>query len=76
MKNTNTLVKVGTVFAGKKSPSVHNEIVRFFVENGKKYAEVEQYSKDIETKSVIFTVAELKYIFKRDMAYVILTRSA
>jgi hypothetical protein len=68
------IIKVGTVFAGKKSPSIHNEITKVYTDNGKKMVEVAQYSMHAEDKTIVFFSSEITRALKIGMAHIVLAR--
>ena len=76
--NEMSVIKAGTVFAGKKSPDIHHEILRTYTENGKTMVEVEQYGSTLKTmehsRKVIFYANEIAYILKKGLAHIILVR--
>lgn len=68
-------IKKGLVFAGvspitKKVSKYHNEIIK--IEN--KMVTVAQYNQNTEDKIINFTLNEIKYMFKRGLAILILER--
>jgi len=73
-------IKIGTVFAGKKSPNVHNEITRVYTDDGVKMVEVEQYGATLankdHSKTVFFTESEVRYMLRNGFAHLILVRDA
>jgi hypothetical protein len=76
----NKVIKLGTVFAGKRAPDTHNEIVRIYEENGKKMVEVEQYGTTIANKEtnrkVVFFAREITRGLKNNWIHLILAREA
>ena len=72
------IIKAGTVFAGVKSGSVHNEIINVYIVNGKKMVDVEQYGATLANKgheaTVTFYYSEITRMFRKGLAHVVLIR--
>jgi hypothetical protein len=66
------------VFAGKRTPAIHNEIVSIYNDNGQKMAKCEQYGSTLATmehnRIVLFTVKEIRWLLNHNAVYVILAR--
>jgi len=73
-----SVIKTGTVFAGNKSPNVHNEIIRIYTDNGKRMADVDQYGATLAnkdwSKKITFFVDEINHCLKKGLAHIVLAR--
>ena len=76
------IIKIGTVYAGTRTPNIHNEIVKIYdgEVNGKKQkmVDVAQYGATLANKdherNVTFTVNEIRRALRNGWAHVILAR--
>lgn len=73
-----SIIKVGMVFAGRRSPNVHNEIIRIYTDNGKRMVEVDQYGATLanmdHSKKATFYVGEIRRALNRGTADIVLVR--
>ena len=77
-KNMENIIKIGTVIAHRKSPNIHNEIVKIYDENSKKMIDVEQYGATLSNKEhdkkVTFFYDEIVTAIKKQLVYIISNR--
>lgn len=64
-------LQTGMVISSVKAPDTYNEIVRMYVENGKKMVEVAQFNIYEDDKTVIFHEKEILHMLRSGLAYVI-----
>jgi hypothetical protein len=73
-----SVLKTGTVFAGRRSPDTHNEIIRVYTENGKKMVEVDQYGATLKNQNhqrkATFFAAEIRSALNNGNAHIVLVR--
>lgn len=63
-------LKTGMVISAVKAFDTYNEIVRLYVENGKKMVELSQFNIYEDDKTVIFYEKEILWMLKRGLACV------
>ena len=73
-----SVIKLGTVFAGSKSPDIHNEIIRVYTDNGKRMVDVDQYGATLanmeHNKKATFFVSEIRRSLNKGTAHIVLVR--
>ena len=75
-----SVIRLGTVFAARKAPNIHSEIIRVYTdaETGIKMVDVDQYGATLANKDwhkqITFFAAEITYALRRGILHVILVR--